>query len=81
VRAEAVPPTTVTTPVGLGVPAGTAMSDERRAISNDAPAVGDSPVRVRRETPLGLVALALLLAVIGAWVGYVCVLASRAEPD
>ena len=81
VGASTVAPTSTTTPAGLGVPAGTAMSDERRAISTDEPAVGNRVVRVRRETPLALVALALLLAVIGAWVGYVCVLASRAEPD
>jgi type VI protein secretion system component VasF len=72
---------TLERPAGLGVPAGTAMSDERRAISTDAPAVGDSPLRVRRETPLSLVALALLLAVVGAWIGYFCVLAGRSEPE
>ena len=50
-------------------------------VQGDEPRVTTRVTRVRRQVPLEFVALALLLAVIGAWVGYVCVLASRAEPE
>ena len=50
-------------------------------VQDDEPRVSTRVTRSRRQLPLEFVALALLLAVIGAWIGYVCVLASRAEPD
>ena len=72
--------TTVPASTTTEVPAVLEPSGEE-AVQEDVPAVTQEVVRVRRETPLELVALALLLAVVGAWIGYFCVLAARSEPS
>lgn len=80
------PPTTQSVAAPVASPSTTQTTEVleplgEELVQADEPSISTRVTRTRRQVPLEFVALALLLAVIGAWVGYVCVLASRAEPD